>query len=82
MHEFSLMADLLRKIEQMARDANAGSVVGVKSITGSNNRPNFLASMRRCAICRKLRRVFAFPELGGVIFRSPCRIIRLPSESV
>ncbi len=35
MHEFSLMADLLRKIEQMARDANAGSVVGVKVKLGA-----------------------------------------------
>lgn len=36
MHEFSLMADLLRKIEQLARDANADMVTGVKVKLGAH----------------------------------------------
>lgn len=35
MHEFSLMADLLRKIEQLARDADADKVTGVKVKLGA-----------------------------------------------
>ena len=35
MHEFSLMADLLRKIEQLASAANANSVTGVKVRLGA-----------------------------------------------
>ncbi|GJL82979.1 MAG: hypothetical protein DHS20C01_26130 [marine bacterium B5-7] len=35
MHEFSLMADLLRKIEQLAKDANADKVIGVKVKLGA-----------------------------------------------
>lgn len=35
MHEFSLMADLLRKIEQLAKDAQADKVTGVKVKLGA-----------------------------------------------
>lgn len=35
MHEFSLMADLLRKIEQLAKDARADKVTGVKVKLGA-----------------------------------------------
>ena len=35
MHEFSLMADLLRKIEQLASDAGAIKVTGVKVRLGA-----------------------------------------------
>jgi len=35
MHEFSLMADLLRKIEQLARDAEADKVTAVKGTLGA-----------------------------------------------
>lgn len=35
MHEFSLMADLLRKIEQLARDSEADKVTGVKVKLGA-----------------------------------------------
>lgn len=35
MHEFSLMADLLRKIEQLAKDANADKVSAVKVKLGA-----------------------------------------------
>lgn len=35
MHEFSLMADLLRKIEQLAQDARADKVTGVKVKLGA-----------------------------------------------
>lgn len=35
MHEFSLMADLLAKIEQLARGANADKVTGVKVKLGA-----------------------------------------------
>ncbi|WP_321390212.1 hydrogenase maturation nickel metallochaperone HypA [Emcibacter sp.] len=35
MHEFSLMADLLRKIEQLAKEANADKVVAVKVKLGA-----------------------------------------------
>lgn len=35
MHEFSLMADLLRKIEQLAKDAKTDKVRGVKVKLGA-----------------------------------------------
>ena len=35
MHEFSLMADLLRKIEQLAKDADADKVTAVKVRLGA-----------------------------------------------
>ena len=35
MHEFSLMADLLRKIEQLAKDADADKVTAVKVKLGA-----------------------------------------------
>lgn len=35
MHEFSLMADLLRKIEQLAKGAEADKVMGVKVKLGA-----------------------------------------------
>lgn len=35
MHEFSLMADLLRKIERLAKDAGAGRVTAVKVKLGA-----------------------------------------------
>ena len=35
MHEFSLMADLLRKIQQLAKDAKADKVTGVKVKLGA-----------------------------------------------
>lgn len=35
MHEFSLMADLLRKIEQLAKDAGADKVTAVKVKLGA-----------------------------------------------
>lgn len=35
MHEFSLMADLLRKIEQLAKDAKTDKVTGVKVKLGA-----------------------------------------------
>lgn len=35
MHEFSLMADLLRKIEQLAKDADADRVTAVKVKLGA-----------------------------------------------
>lgn len=35
MHEFSLMADLLRKIEQLAKDADAAKVTKVKVKLGA-----------------------------------------------
>lgn len=35
MHEFSLMADLLRKIEQLAKDADANKVTAVKVRLGA-----------------------------------------------
>ncbi|MFZ5914677.1 MAG: hydrogenase maturation nickel metallochaperone HypA [Pseudomonadota bacterium] len=35
MHEFSLMADLLRKIEQLAKDADAGKIMAVKVKLGA-----------------------------------------------
>ena len=35
MHEFSLMADLLRKIEQLAKDADARRVTAVKVKLGA-----------------------------------------------
>lgn len=35
MHEFSLMADLLRKIEQLAKDADADKVMAVKVKLGA-----------------------------------------------
>lgn len=35
MHEFSLMADLLRKIEQLAKDADADRVTAVKVRLGA-----------------------------------------------
>ena len=35
MHEFSLMADLLRKIQQLAKDANAEQVTLVKVKLGA-----------------------------------------------
>ena len=35
MHEFSLMADLLRKIEQLAKDAEADKVTNVKVKLGA-----------------------------------------------
>ena len=35
MHEFSLMADLLRKIQQLAKEAEVDQVVGVKVKLGA-----------------------------------------------
>lgn len=35
MHEHSLMADLIRKIESIAKEQNAGKVVGVKVKLGA-----------------------------------------------